>query len=315
MNITLPMAAEQLSQAEHIVITAHINPDGDAIGSSLGLMYLLKSMGKRAEVYLQDEVPRIFSFLPGRELIRKPLTDGAKLTPDLCVVLDTALDRTGNVLETIDAPVLNIDHHKTNTGSDALTYVSAERAATCEIIAELARLLKVEMDEDAAMCLYTGLATDTGFFRYANTTPLTMETGAMLIAKGAKPHIVSESVEQKPYEQVLGMAKAMQTMELSHGGRVIGLYLDHALTKELAETEGLVDMIRVVEGAEIAVLLRCPTEDMCRVSMRSKGPDVAKVAASLGGGGHTRAAGVTLKLPFDEAKKAILAAIGQALEP
>ena len=314
MNITLPEVAEKLLNADNIVITAHINPDGDAIGSSLGLMYLLQNIGKKAEVYLNDDVPRIFSFLPGVEQIKKPAREVSKITPDLCVILDTSPERTGQVLASIDAPCVNIDHHKTNSGEEMPTYVSAERAATCEIIYELAELLRADIDEKAAVCLYTGLATDTGFFRYANCTPSTMRAGAELIAKGAKPHVISEAVEQKPYEQVLGMARAMQTMELSFEGRVIGLYLDDELTASLTETEGLVDMIRVVEGAEIAVLLRVPKENMCRVSMRSKGPDVAQIAASLGGGGHTRAAGVTLNMPFAEAKRTILDAIGKALE-
>jgi phosphoesterase RecJ-like protein len=314
MKITLQDAAKRLKAAKSVVITAHENPDGDAVGSSLGLMHLLRSMGKTAEVVLADDVPKIFAMLPGTDEIKKPREDAAKLTPDLFVVLDTSPDdRLGGVDKTVDAPVLNIDHHKTNDGGIGEAYVEPKRAATAEIIFELSELMQLKPDEKAAICLYTGMATDSGFFRYANTTPYTMRAAGELIACGAKPHIISEAIEQKPYDDVVSMAKAMQTMELSHGGRVIGLYLDYELTRSLSNTEGLIDQIRVVEGTEVAVLLKCKEENLCRVSMRSRGFDVAKIAVAFGGGGHTRAAGCTVREPFAKAKETILRALGDAL--
>lgn len=314
MKITLEAAAQKLQLAQSIVIASHVNPDGDAVGSSLAMTHILTNMGKKVHTFLVDDVPKVFAYLPGCELIKKPDVKAEKLKPDLLLVLDcSSLDRIGAVSDSVDAPILNIDHHKTNDGSMGDVYMNEERAATCEILFELVKLLNVKIDENIACCLYTGIATDTGFFRYACTTPFTMEAGAELIACGAKPHLISEAIEQKPYADVLSMARAMQTMELTGDGRIIGLYLDYELTKTLSDTEGLIDQIRVVEGTEIAVLLKCVEEKKCRVSMRSRGFDVAKIAVSFGGGGHTRAAGCTLEMSFAEAKREILRAIKDAL--
>ena len=315
MNISLTETANALLTARGLVLTAHVNPDGDAVGSSLGLMHVLRGMGKEVQVFIDDDIPAIFSVLPGYEVIEKPEKEKreGKIKADALVVLDTAPDRIGAVADIVDAPVINIDHHMTNKGEAERSYVDADRAATAEIVYELVKTMGEKPGREAAMCLYTGMATDTGFFRYANTTPFTMRAAAELLECGVEPNVISEAVEQKTYEVVKGMAEAMQTIERFANGRAAGLFLDQSLTARIANTEGFIDMVRVIEGIDVAVLLKCKEEKLCRVSMRSKGMDVASIAAGFGGGGHVRAAGCTLEMTFDEAKKAIMGAISEAV--
>ncbi len=316
MNISLTEAMKALLHARKLVIAAHVNPDGDAIGSSLGLRHVLLGMGKEVQVFIDDDIPAIFSVLPGYEVIEKPEKDTrkGKIQADLLVVLDASLDRIGDVEAVVDAPVLNIDHHVSNRGEAFQAYVDSKRAATAEIIYELVKEMGQSFTRDSAMCIYTGIATDTGFFRYSNTSPFTMRAAAELMEYGVEPHIISEAMEQKSYEVVKGMAEAMQTIERFSQGRAAGIFLDHAMTSEMENTEGFIDMVRVIEGVDVAVLLKAKEEKLCRVSMRSKGLDVAKIAMSFGGGGHVRAAGCTLEMDFAEAKKTIMEAIARALE-
>ena len=314
MKISLGEAADILKAAKSPTITAHVNPDGDALGSMLGLYHGLKSMGIAAHLFLDDSIPAIFSILPGYEVIRKMPEDKNNVPEtDLLVVLDADPDRTGKVAEDIKAPILNIDHHVTNKGGNYNIYLDANRAATCEIIFELLKEMAVDFNRDTALCLYTGMATDTGFFRYNNTAPFTLRAAAQLLEKGASPVLVSEAIEQKTYREVKAMADAVSQTELWQEGRAAGIFLDQDFMARIDSTEGFIDAIRVIAGVEIALLLKCQEPNVCRLSMRSRGADVAKIAQSLGGGGHVRAAGATLKMPFDEAVALVKKTVTDAL--
>lgn len=312
MKISLAEAGNILTAAKKIVITAHENPDGDAIGSSLGLMYYLRSIGKSVTVMLDDDIPANFSVLPGTAEIIRP--DGAESDADLLVVLDSSLDRIGSVQKhCLQAKVLNLDHHVSNDGKAEYVYVDSSRAAVAEIIYELLKLLKADFSVEAAEAVFTGLATDTGFFKYSNTTPYTMRAAAECIERGAKPHIISEALEAKPYAEVKGMAAAMQTIEIVADGKIAGMYLDLATMQTIDSTEGFIDFVRIIDGVEVAVLIKNIDRQVCRVSMRSKGFDVNQVAMSLGGGGHVRAAGCTLHCDLAEAKTKVLNALTKAM--
>ena len=310
-KITLEQAAQTIMSAQRIVIAAHINPDGDALGSSLGLMHGLKTLGKDTRVVIDDKIPTVFSVLPGLENIERP--QGDDLPADLLVVLDASLDRIGNVTKIVNAPTLNIDHHVSNDGAADQLYLDASRAATAEIIYQLTKELGIEFNHDIAMCLYTGIADDTGFFRYANTTPFTMRAAAELLEYDVKPNIVSESVEMKSYGDVKGLAMVLGTLEMFQDGKAAGIFIDEDLAKELESTEGFIDNVRIIENVDVAFMLKYIEDGKCRVSMRSKKTDVSKIAVGLGGGGHVRAAGCTLNMDFDEAKKTIVAAIELAI--
>ena len=313
MQISLTETAAELKAHERIVITAHVNPDGDSIGSSLGLMHALKALGKEVQVFIDDDIPAAFSVLPGYELIGKP-EEGQNIPADLLVAVDVSLDRIGRVNEAVKAPTLNIDHHITNDGKADKLYLDGNAAATAEIIYQLIEELGAPCTQEMAMCLYTGLAMDTGWFRFSNTTPNTMRVAAALLACGAQPHVISEALEQRPFAEVQSLAFALQKIELLAGGKVAGICLDHASLQEHEAPEGLIGMVRVIEGVDIAFTLKEKEPGLCRVSLRSKGVDVTKIALQFGGGGHVRAAGCTIEKPCAEARIELVKAIMQVLE-
>ncbi len=313
MKITLEEAVEKLMAAKKLLITAHVNPDGDAIGSTLALAAFLRGRGKEATVMIDDRVPKNLLFLPGSDKIVRP-EEGKKADAELLVILDTSPDRIGEVEKAAAGlPVLNLDHHISNDGKADFLY-NDNRAAAAEIIFEIVDRFGGEFTPDVATPIYTGLATDTGFFKFSNTRPETLRAAARLLEAGVRPEKVSEALEEKPEALVRGQAAALQTMELSYGGRVAGLYLDRELATSLDTTEGFIDFVRVIEGVDIAVLVKCMDENFCRVSVRSKGLDVSKVAMKFGGGGHIRAAGFSVKKPLAEAKKDVLEALGEVLK-
>ena len=317
MRISLKEAGTLLQEAQNIVITAHVNPDGDAIGSSLGVMHYLRDLGKQVRVVIDDDIPRNFAFLNACDIIEKPTAaeTGEKEPIDLLLILDTSIDRTGDVMEAFSPTrILNIDHHVTNSLACPAVYLDADSAATAEIIYQLLQEMNAKITKDIAMAVYTGLATDTGFFRFPNTTPFTMRAAADLLERGAEPGIISEAVEAKPFVRVIGMAKALEGAELLFGGKLAGIFLDRTAAESLDSTEGLIDSLRVIEGTDVSVLLKWKEDDVFRVSMRSKKTNVSKVAAAFSGGGHERAAGCTLKMNFIEAKRTILEALEKAME-
>ena len=317
MRISLKEAGTLLQEAQNIVITAHVNPDGDAIGSSLGVMHYLRDLGKQVRVVIDDDIPRNFAFLNACDIIEKPTAaeTGEKEPIDLLLILDTSIDRTGDVMEAFSPTrILNIDHHVTNSLACPAVYLDADSAATAEIIYQLLQEMNAKITKDIAMAVYTGLATDTGFFRFPNTTPFTMRAAADLLERGAEPGIISEAVEAKPFVRVIGMAKALEGAELLFGGKLAGIFLDRTAAESLDSTEGLIDSLRVIEGTDVSVLLKWKEDGVFRVSMRSKKTNVSKVAAAFSGGGHERAAGCTLKMNFIEAKRTVLEALEKAME-
>ena len=313
MQIELREAAAKLKSAQKIIVTAHINPDGDAIGSSLALVQILKLMHKDVRIFIDDVLPPNFMILPFVDNIERP-NDNDKLTADLLVILDTQTDRIGRVFNMVEAPILNIDHHVTNTGANVdYLYLDPNAAATCEIIFNLSKYLDVELTMNIARCLYTGLATDTGFFNYANTKSSTMRAAAALIDAGVKPNEIAEQMERKSLADFKGLVETLKTMQLFYDGKVVGIFVNEEIAKSVDSTEGFIDLIRVIDGVDVAFLLTCKSENFCRVSMRSKTVDVSKIARKLGGGGHIRAAGCSIKTSFEEAKQIIVDAIGEAI--
>ena len=311
MKITMEEVTTYLTQGQRFLITAHVNPDGDAIGSSLGLQAYLRRQGKMAEVFIDDDLPRNLSFMPGFSGIRRP--DGADWKPDFLVVLDTDTNRIGEVSKCAPgAKILNIDHHISNDGKADYLYL-AKRSATAEMLFEILESSGADFPLEVAIPLYVGIATDTGFFRYSNTTPLTMRVGGRLLEVGIRPSDISELLELKPLTVVKGQAAALDTLELFANGRVAGLFLEKTFVDQMESTDSFIDLIRVIEGVEIAVLIKAVEERRCRVSIRSKGINVSDIAVRFGGGGHIRAAGCTLNMTLAEAKAALVPALAEAV--
>lgn len=310
MKLTLTEAAARLRAADKILLASHVNPDGDAIGSTLAMLQILRAMGKTVQAYIDDKIPRNFKVMPFEEEIRRPREDET-FDADLLVILDTAPDRIGNVKNLTAAPILNLDHHVTNAGDEGDLYVDAEAAATCEIVFRLSRELGATLTTNIAVCLYTGIATDTGFFNYSNTRPATFRTAAELVGLGVKPNLISEQMEKRTFRDVKVMTAALQSAKVFYGGKVAGMFIDAELARNVDTTEGLVDLIRVIDGVEVAFLMTAKGKNVNRVSLRSRGVEVSEIAKRLGGGGHVKAAGCTLNRSFDESKRLLIRTIGE----
>ncbi|WP_029540986.1 bifunctional oligoribonuclease/PAP phosphatase NrnA [Selenomonas sp. AB3002] len=299
MQIDLKDIQAQLEKADKLIITSHIHPDGDAIGSCLALYHVLKGMGKEVQVVMDDHVPEIFDILPGFGEIQR--YEGQPLEADLVVLLDARPGREGRVCQAVSAPVLNIDHHAFNDMSADYAYVEPEASATAEILYGIFREWGVALTEEIASCLYLGIATDTGFFSFPNTRPETLEICANLMRGGAKSAALAAAVSRKTFHEVEELARGLGTMELFAGGKVVGIFLDESF-RDLELTDALIDMVRFIDGIDLAVLLKAEDDKSCRVRLRSERLDVSGLAYALGGGGHRESAGATIREIFASAK-------------
>ena len=299
MEVSFQKIQKKLEDTQNILIASHIHPDGDAIGSCLALYHVLKNMGKGVQVVLDDHVPEIYDILPGFGEIQR--YEGQPLEADLVVLLDARPGREGRVCSAVSAPVLNIDHHASNDLSADYTYVEADASATAEVLYKLFKEWGVALTVEIASCLYTGIATDTGFFAFPNTRPETLELCANLMRSGAEPVRVASAVQRKSFHEVEELARGLGTMELFADGRAVGIFLDDSF-RDLELTDDLIDMVRYIDGIELAVLLKAEDERSCRVRLRSETLDVSVLAQRLGGGGHREAAGAAIHAEFGRAK-------------
>jgi phosphoesterase RecJ-like protein len=305
MDVSLKETARLLTKAERIVITGHVNPDGDCLGSMLALHALLAAKKKAAVLLLADDIPNLYSFLPGCDLISRP--GGEKLAADLLVVVDASdAERIAEVRAVVDAKVLNIDHHISNTHFADYLCLNTRAAATGEIILELVYLMKATVTADMATNLYTAIATDCGFFRYANTTATTLRHAADLVDRGASPHIISENLETKPLASIMTLQRVLDSLEVYADGKIAAITVTANGPDEPDTTEGLINYPRNIEGVEIAIMFKPVDDTATRVSFRSRQADVSRLALAFGGGGHQRAAGCTVNSGLAAAKEAVL---------
>lgn len=321
-QLTLIEAGQRILEAEKIVITAHVSPDGDGIGSSLGLYHYLRNRGKSATVVFDDHLPVAFRFLKGYDemidISEQQEIQAGEMAADLLVVLDTDLGRVGRVHQYVgeNIPVVNIDHHRTNDEKADYLFCDYRISAVAELIYELIVGISGQegLTKEIADCLYTGICTDTGFFRYSNTRPATHRAAAALVEAGAEPSVISETLDARPALRQKALAAAVQTMELFADGKIGGIFLPYELVKDVESTEGFIDFVRVIDTVEVAVMIKEAQPKKCKVSLRSKGLDVGSVAMQFGGGGHYRAAGCTVTEPLDIAKAQIITAVTALVE-
>lgn len=309
-HLTLEQVGSRLLQAQSLVLTFHISPDGDALGSALGLMRFLQAQGKAVTVLVDDLVPKAFSFLPGINQVKAPVA-GEQLEAELLVVLDaSSADRIGAVADYVKAEaVLNIDHHISNTEFADFLYLDAEAAATGEIMCELFTTMGWSFDEASALSFYTAIYTDCGSFRFSNTTSKTMSLAAKLLDYGVKPNLISDQLDVRSRETVELLGKVLPTLTFEKEGKIAYVSLSNDLYNKDIPTDSFVSYPRYIEGVDVAVLFKEVEPGITRVSMRSSAADVAKIALSFGGGGHLRAAGCTINAPLEEAREQLLAAL------
>ncbi|MBQ2135140.1 MAG: bifunctional oligoribonuclease/PAP phosphatase NrnA [Phascolarctobacterium sp.] len=313
-KINLLETGNMLLAAQKIVLCCHVSPDGDTLGSALGLARLLEQKGKEVTVFVDDDINKSLSFIPGVDKVQRPEA-GVIVEADLFVVVDaSSFDRVGICNEVVKAPVLlNIDHHISNTEFADYLYLDAEAAAAGEIMCDLFEAMGWEYDEAIAVDFYTAITTDCGSFRYSNTTSKTMQRAAKLLDYGVKPNEISDMLDIRSRKTTELLAKVLPSLTFDYEGKVAHITITNDLYDKETQTDSFVSYPRYTEGVEVAVMFKAVEPEVTRVSMRSSNVDVASVALSFGGGGHLRAAGCTIYAPVEEAKAQLLAAIGKAL--
>ena len=313
-KINLLETGNMLLAAQKIVLCCHVSPDGDTLGSALGLARLLEQKGKDVTVFVDDDINKSLNFIPGIEKVQRPEA-GVIVEADLFVVVDaSSFDRVGICNEVVKAPVLlNIDHHISNTEFADYLYLDAEAAAAGEIMCDLFEAMGWEYDEAIAIDFYTAITTDCGSFRYSNTTSKTMQRAAKLLDYGVKPNEISDMLDIRSRKTTELLAKVLPSLTFDYEGKVAHLTITNDLYDKEAQTDSFVNYPRYIEGVEVAIMFKAVEPEVTRVSMRSSNVDVAKIALSFGGGGHIRAAGCTIYAPVEEAKAQLIAEIGKAL--
>jgi phosphoesterase RecJ-like protein len=313
--------ANSLEQTGRVLVVSHYDPDGDALGSSLGLMHLLERQGKKVWVHSAGPIPEEYGFLPG--LVRVSKDFPALEEIDCAVLLDCHQpERAGQAEAEYLAQVENavvVDHHQGAVDFGDPAWVDPGYAATSQMLAQMAFEAGWQMDPDSANCLFTGLQTDTGSFRYSNATPQAFRIAAQLVEAGADPWMVSQEVYATSVTRLRLLSRILEGLKLSAQGR---LAIGQVLLTDLADLEAdprdledAVEAIRGIPGVQVAALMRELKNGGVKVSMRSRGiVDVSEVAISLGGGGHKNAAGMRLEQPPAEAKELITSRLLQAME-
>lgn len=314
---SLVAAAEFIRHATgRIAVLSHVNPDADAIGSSLGLVRGLQSLDKDAITVITDPVPEYARFLAGTETIvtALPLDLSALICADAA-----GIDRVGTLYTDNHSlfdrlPVLNLDHHRTNPGYGNVNYVEAQASSTSELSYRLLTELGAEIDPDTATILLFGIVGDTGSFRNGATTPGALEVASHLVSLGADTQRVAfQLFECKSFAAARLWGGIVSTAQLDRERHIVTAFMTQALLRAegaaVDEVEGVAEYLRGIAEAEVVMLLKETESGEIRVSMRSRpAVDVSLIAASFGGGGHRQAAGCTLPGPVDSARAALFAA-------
>jgi phosphoesterase RecJ-like protein len=310
--------AAALRGHDRFLVTTHENPDGDALGSLLAMKLALTQLGKDVRTYLAGStpLPQEYAFMRLDDDLLRELPDDA--AERVLVAVDCANEsRLGPDPEILmSAPlVLNIDHHHDNTRFGDVDLVVSHASSTGEVLSDLFRELGVRVTPEIAEALYIALVTDTGRFQYTNTTPKTLRLAAELVEAGANIHRVFQGVyESVQFAKLKLLARALERAQVFEGGRLV---VSHLLREDFTDVgaaepyaEGIIDYLRAVEGADMAVLIREPPRSdgpTRRVSLRASVDelDVSAIARRWGGGGHRQAAGFSSEAPVDELTESI----------
>ncbi|MBI4435957.1 MAG: bifunctional oligoribonuclease/PAP phosphatase NrnA [Candidatus Omnitrophica bacterium] len=309
---------ETIRRHKRFLISSHINPEGDSLGSALALRGLLVKLGKKVEVVWDGPVPPAYRFLPGTSVIkRKP-----SFSYDTAFIVDCpTLSRIGRTQQFIDKrkPLCAIDHHISNERFGTVNWVDPEAAAVGEMVYFLFKMFKVKPDRNDATNLYASIVGDTGSFRYSNTTPKIHRVAAELIALGVSPAVISNALyESTSLHSRRLLALALGTLKVDRGGKMAWIKVTQKMFSKCQATsqdsEGFVDYPRSLKGVQAAVLLREEEGGGVKVSFRSKsGFDVNRIARRFGGGGHRAASGCFIRETLPKAEAMVLQEIRKAL--
>jgi phosphoesterase RecJ-like protein len=324
ISFQLEQAKRFILEEDNFLVVSHVQPDGDAISSTIAIGLILQSLNKSFIMINEDKTPMKFEYLSGYENILQASVQGtiARHYRNIIAVDCADYSRIGIVQNWFEENpnILNIDHHPTNDHYGTIPLIKAEAAATAEILFYLIEALGIEWNKALADCIYTGLLTDTGGFRYSNTTPEVMKIASRMLEFGVAGHQLAEHLLEKiAFSHILILKRALTTLSFTANNQIgwmcvlqSDIIASHANNEDL---EGLVNYPRNIEGVEVGLLFKEISAHEVKVSFRSAGKvDVAAVAHRIGGGGHTRASGCTLKMSMDEAVPFILNEIQQEMK-
>lgn len=318
-NVSLEKAGHLLQNAESVLIFPHINPDGDALGSSAALCRVLRNNGINAWVLLEEDVPEYLKFMDTEFCTQD---QSCIDEPDICVCVDCSEEKRfpGRVdIFNSGRLKLCIDHHVTSGSFGDYYYIDGDEAATAQIIYKLLLAMGAEIDSCVGSSLYVGISTDTGNFQYSNTTPDTHIIAAELLKKGIDHMGIMVALYQnRSIARVRLESMIVDRMEIFSEGRAAVSYVDSAMLEKvgamLEDAETAIDTLRDIEGIEIAAFIK-EKDDAVKVSMRAKSwGRVDEIAVRFGGGGHAKAAGCTMHMAVDEAVALIKKEITNYLE-
>jgi phosphoesterase RecJ-like protein len=311
---------EALEGAKSVCVVGHVRPDGDCIGSQVGLALALEGAGKTVTVWNDDGCPDKLRILDPERRVRRP-TSGHRF--DAVVATDCAsFERLGRCGELVrDRGVfINIDHHASNTRYADINWVSPREPSTGELVYDLCQWAGWKITQPMANCLFAAVSTDTGSFQYPTTTPETLEIAARLVDAGADLGGLCEKIYQSyPITRVRLLRHVYSKFRMTHSDRTAYFWLrkvDYTRAgADSEESEGLIDHIRAIEGVVVAIMFEEMGTDMIRLSIRSKNPsiDVGAVAALFGGGGHRAAAGARIAGTPLSVQRRVLAAVRRSL--
>lgn len=313
----LGQVIELIEKHSRFAITSHIRPDGDSMGSSLALCWILKGLNKDAEVIMCDSVPHSYSRLPGSDDVRV-IKDIDRDYDAVFVIECSDVSRPG-LPALKDQFVVNIDHHSTTALFGDLNWIDSTAAAVGEMIYNLAKAIGARVSPEVASCVYAALLTDTGSFHFSNTTERTFKIASELVRHGAQPAKLSQAIFYSyPYAKVRLVGSVLSTLQRDESGRIAWI----TMTKEAMEnsgaseddSDGIINYPLTVGDVEAVAFFRELPNSTYRISLRSKNRvNVARVAELFGGGGHANAAGFTTKANFDELSQDVIERLKEAV--
>ncbi len=304
-----PEVLSFLKEQDRFFIATHINPEGDALGSSIALSMALEAMGKTTVVYDRDSVPEYYRFLPGHERVASSTSD--LQTADFhLALLDCNIPERAGINGVQFRRVLVIDHHETEKDFGDIKWVRPDAAATGMMVFYLIKELGMKITQEIAVNLYAALTIDTGTFRYANTSAEVLKVAAELVEAGANPAFISTNLYETWSEKRFRLfIMALNTLEIRENVAFTavtrGMFRETATTAE--DTENFSGVPRMMKDIKISAFFRETDENHWKVSLRSKGDiNVSRIASVFGGGGHKNAAGYRIKAPLNNAKEILM---------
>lgn len=311
---TLKEISNQIKSKDNFLLIGHNIPDGDCIGSMLGLYAGLTSLNKKVTMFLEDIIPSIYHYLEGVNYIRSELPPQENIENIIFLDCSDETRISQDIYEKLNnkATIFNIDHHESNTFFGDYNYVNSKAAATAEIIYELLVEMNVPISESIANSLYAGIVMDSGSFKYSNTSSKTHQIAANLLAKGVDLDKTRINLfESKPIEEVLLLGKALKNFNISSNGKIAWMILSYEDIDEIGahglHPEGIINYTRMIKGVQVGLIFREIEPGLIKIGFRSKQDiDVSLIAKEFGGGGHKQAAGASQEGTLDEVADRVL---------